>query len=69
MSHVATPTIRNGSFGKPGIKAMRVMPPAAMRRARRWLRIWNARSVPRSDSVPARVTMMPVEIEMSSAGS
>ncbi len=40
----------------------------ARKSARGWLTIWLARSWPRFDSPTERVTMMPVAVEISSAG-
>ncbi len=64
-----TPAIsRNGSFGSPGTSAKQPIAPAATSGALRWRRICPAMSLPRSRSDAARVTMIPVATEMSSAG-
>ena len=44
-----------------------MMPPAIMG-ARGWRRIWSEMSDPRSASLPERVTMMPIAVEISRAG-
>ncbi len=43
--------------------------PPAMRYGRPWLENCLVTSVPKEASLTARVTMMPVAVEMSSAGS
>ena len=56
-------------WGRPGTMAMPVMTTAAIWMARCWRRNWPMRSVPKSSSsVAARVTMMPVEMEIRRAG-
>ena len=71
-AHAIAPKIaamnRNGSFGRPGISAKPPIAAAATIGALRCLRIWCAMSEPRSLSDAARVTMMPVATEISSAG-
>ncbi len=59
---------RNGSFGSPGTSAKQQITAPATIGALRWPRIWPATSEPRSVSDAARVTMMPVATEISSAG-
>ena len=58
----------NGSFGMPGTRPIAAMMPPAIMGARGWRRIWSVMSDPRSASLPERVTMMPVAVEIRSAG-
>ena len=67
-SSSAPPTKRNGTFGKPGtIATAHIAPPASW--SVRLCRVnWWSRSVPRSLSVAARVTIRPDDSEINSAG-
>jgi hypothetical protein len=64
----SAPMIRNGSFGRPGMSANEATTPPATIGARRWPVIWLTTWEPRSCVLAARVTMMPVATEISSAG-
>jgi len=64
----SAPMIRNGIFGRPGISAKAAMTAPATIGARRWAPICPTTWVPRSSLLAARVTMMPVATEISSAG-
>ena len=57
-----------GIFGRPGTAAMTISAAPATIGARLFERTCLAVSVPRSSSDAARVTMMPVAIEIISAG-
>ena len=59
---------RNGIFGRPGISAKKQMTTPATIGARCWAPIWLTTCEPRSSELAARVTMMPVATEISSAG-
>jgi hypothetical protein len=55
--------------GKPGRKLRSRRNTAAMRYGRDWLENCFVMSLPKDESEMARVTMMPVAVEISSAGS
>ena len=62
------PMVTNGMIGMPGTRPIAAMMPPAIIGARGWRRIWAEMSEPRSASLPDRVTMMPIAVEIRSAG-
>ena len=68
MTSSMTPTMMNGIFGMPGMNAMAsAATPAMVIATRDWVS-WVDAVEPRSDSAFERVTIMPVETAISSAG-
>jgi hypothetical protein len=62
------PTSRKGRIGMPGMNPIAIAATPAIIRAFRDCDSWVAAEDPISDSAPDRVTIMPVETAMSSAG-
>ena len=58
----------NGRVGSPGIRAKPKSTTATIAMARGWKKIWEVISAPMLDSLPARLTMMPVAVDTISAG-
>jgi hypothetical protein len=68
MTKSAPPTSTKGMSGIPGMNAMPIAAPPAIMRALRDCVSCPDAALPRSSSAFERVTMMPVETAMSSAG-
>ena len=68
MAKNVPPISRNGTLGSPGMSAKAMITQPATSGALRCSKIWSPMSLPRSLSDAERVTMMPVAIEISSAG-
>ena len=68
MNPAKEASTKNGMPGRPGTIAKSVSTPQAMKNTRGLRKSWDTRSEPRlSPSEAARVTIMPVAVEMSSA--